>query len=92
MYNEVTSMVYNVAVPLRSGDLKSTLNGAFCISMYLTLYIKLLVVHPIESLRLNPNLLTCRDHLSNYSGIFYFCQYLHIGAGILLFGGDVFRF
>ena len=26
-----------------------------------------------------------------YSGIFYFCQYLHIGAGILSFGGDVFR-
>ena len=25
-----------------------------------------------------------------YSGIFYFCQYLHIGAGILSFGGDVF--
>ena len=25
------------------------------------------------------------------SGIFYFCQYLHIGAGILSFGGDVFR-
>ena len=27
----------------------------------------------------------------NYSGIFYFCQYLHIGAGIISFGGDVFR-
>ena len=27
----------------------------------------------------------------SYSGIFYFCQYLHIGAGILSFGGDVFR-
>ena len=28
----------------------------------------------------------------NYSGIFfYFCQYLHIGAGILSFGGHVFR-
>ena len=27
----------------------------------------------------------------NYSGIFYFCQYLHIGEGILSFGGDVFR-
>ena len=27
-----------------------------------------------------------------YSGIFYFCQYLHIGTGILSFGGDVFRF
>ena len=26
-----------------------------------------------------------------YSGIFYFCQNLHIGAGILSFGGDVFR-
>ena len=27
-----------------------------------------------------------------YSGdFFYFCQYLHIGAGILSFGGDVFR-
>ena len=26
----------------------------------------------------------------NYSGIFYFCQYLHIGAGILSFEGDVF--
>ena len=26
-----------------------------------------------------------------YSGIFYFCQYLHIGAGTLSFGGDVFR-
>ena len=24
-------------------------------------------------------------------GFFYFCQYLHIGAGILSFGGDVFR-
>ena len=23
---------------------------------------------------------------------FYFCQYLHIGAGVLSFGGDVFRF
>ena len=22
---------------------------------------------------------------------FYFCQYLHIGTGILSFGGDVFR-
>ena len=31
-------------------------------------------------------------HLNGcYSGIFYFCQYLHIGAGILSFGGDVFR-
>ena len=27
---------------------------------------------------------------SYYSGIFYFCQYLHIGMGILSFGGDVF--
>ena len=26
----------------------------------------------------------------DYSEIFYFCQYLHIGAGILSFGGDVF--
>ena len=24
-------------------------------------------------------------------GFFIFCQYLHIGAGILSFGGDVFR-
>ena len=24
-------------------------------------------------------------------GFFYFCQYLHIGAGILSFGADVFR-
>ena len=24
-------------------------------------------------------------------GFFYFCQYLHIGAGILSFRGDVFR-
>ena len=31
-----------------------------------------------------------RGHIS-YSGIFYFCQYLHIRAGILSFGGDVFR-
>ena len=27
---------------------------------------------------------------TNYSGIFYFCQHLQIGAGILSFGGDVF--
>ena len=27
----------------------------------------------------------------NYSGISYFRQYLHIGAGILSFGVDVFR-
>ena len=26
-----------------------------------------------------------------YSGIFYFCQFLHIRVGILSFGGDVFR-
>ena len=26
-----------------------------------------------------------------YSGIFYFCQYLHMGVGILSFGGYVFR-
>ena len=26
-----------------------------------------------------------------YSGIFQFCQYLHIGAGIVSLGGDVFR-
>ena len=30
-------------------------------------------------------------NFNSYSGIFYFCQYLHIGAGILSFGGDVFR-
>ena len=30
-------------------------------------------------------------NLKNYSGIFYFCQYLHIGAGILSLGGDVLR-
>ena len=29
---------------------------------------------------------------NSYSGIFYFCQYLHIGAGILSFGRDVSRF
>ena len=32
-----------------------------------------------------------RRIIVGYSGIFYFCQYLHIGAGILSFGGDVFR-
>ena len=42
---------------------------------------------------------TCSFHITvgcahksyKKSGIFYFCQYLHIGAGILSFGGDVFR-
>ena len=34
-----------------------------------------------------------RDYVikNNYSGFIQFCQYLHIGPGILSFGGDVFR-
>ena len=36
--------------------------------------------------------ITLISAISYYSVIFNFCQYLHIGAGILSFGGDVFIF
>ena len=36
-------------------------------------------------------IMMCVEQTKNYIvGFFKFCQYLHIGAGILSFGGDVF--